>query len=121
MNIQANSTPAAAPTAEPMLKLTKKQKWAASLRRRKDREEIAAAIGVSPDIIEGWEEQPRYLAEIAHIDLGFKADTEVKQASALVFSDFSYADAEAVLGLEESTIMGWARDVVTNLIQSSIR
>ena len=95
---------------ESMLKITKEQEWAASLRRRKDREEIAAAVSVSPDIIEDWEEHPRYLAEIAQIDLGINADTEVKQASALVLRNFSYADAEAVLGLEEGTIMAWALD-----------
>ena len=37
MNIKANSNPAAAPTAEPMLKLTKKQEWAASLWETRDR------------------------------------------------------------------------------------
>ena len=110
MNKNGNTKPAAAPTAESVLKITKEQEWAASLRRRKDREEIAAAVGVSPNTIEDWEEHPRYLAEIAQIDLGINADTEVKQVAALVLRNFSYADAEAVLGLEEGTIMAWALD-----------
>lgn len=108
MNKNGNTKPAAAPTAESVLKITKEQEWAASLRRRKDREEIAAAVGVSRNTIEDWEEHPRYLAEIAQIDLGINADTEVKQVAALVLRNFSYADAEAVLGLEEGTIMAWA-------------
>ena len=110
MNKNGNTKPAAAPTAESVLKFTKEQEWAASLRRRKDREEIAAAVGVSTNTIENWEEHPRYLAEIAQIDLGINADTEVKQAAALVLRNFSYADAEAVLGLEEGTILAWALD-----------
>ena len=110
MNKNGNTKPAAAPTAESVLKITKEQEWAASLRRRKDREEIAAAVGVSTNTIENWEEHPRYLAEIAQIDLGINADTEVKQAAALVLRNFSYADAEAVLGLEEGTILAWALD-----------
>ena len=110
MNKNGNTKPAAAPTAESMLKITKEQEWAASLRRRKDREEIAAAVGVSRDIIEDWEEHPRYLAEIAQIDLEINADAEVKQAAALVLGNFSYADAEAALDLEEGTIIKWAQD-----------
>ena len=110
MNNNGNTKPAAAPTAESMLNLTKEQELAAALQRKKEREEIAAAVGVSPDTVEDWEKQPRYLAEIAQIDVGIDADTEVKQAAALVFSNSSYADAEAVLGLEEGTIMGWALD-----------
>lgn len=42
--------------------------------------------------------------------MGINADIEVKQAAALVLRNFSYADAEAVLGLEEGTIMAWALD-----------
>ena len=110
MNNNGNTKPAAAPTAESMLNLTKEQESAASLRRKKDSDEIASAIGVSTDLIEDWEKQPRYLAEISQIDLGIKVDIEVKQAAALVLSNFSYADAEAVLGLDEGTIMGWALD-----------
>lgn len=110
MNKNGNAKPVAAPTAESMLQLTKEQESAAALRRRKDKDEIAAAIGVSTDIIEDWEKQPRYLAEIAQIDVGIKADTEVTQAAALVLGNFSYADAEAALGLEEGTIMAWALD-----------
>ncbi|MDE0186131.1 MAG: helix-turn-helix domain containing protein [Candidatus Poribacteria bacterium] len=42
--------------------------------------------------------------------MGIKADTEVTRAAALVLGNFSYADAEATLGLEEGTIMAWALD-----------
>lgn len=110
MNKNGNTKHAAAPTAESMLKLTKEQESAASLRKKKEIDEIAAAIGVSTDIIEDWEKQPRYLAEISQIDLGIKADTEVKQAAALVLSNYSYTDAEAALDLEEGTIITWALD-----------
>ncbi len=41
MNNKENSKPAAAPTAEPILKLTKEQEWAATLWEKRDREEIA--------------------------------------------------------------------------------
>ena len=110
MNKNGSAKPSAAPTAESMLKITKQQESAASLRKKKEIDEIAAAVGVSLDTIEDWEKQPCYLAEISQIDVGIKADTEVKQAAALVLGNFSYADAEAALGLEEGTIMAWALD-----------
>ena len=110
MNIKANSKPAAAPTAERILKLTKKQVWAASLWETRDRKKIATAVGVSTAIIREWQKQPLYVAEIAHFQVGEMCETEEKQAAALVFSNVSYAEAEAVIGLKEGTIVAWAQD-----------
>ena len=108
MNIKANSKPAR--TDKPILNLSKEQQWAASVWKAKTHDEIAVALGVSSEVLEGWVEHPRFLAEIAQRDLGLEPETEEIQAAALAFGDVSYAEAEAEIGLEEGTIMEWTRD-----------
>lgn len=104
-----HSKPAAVPTAEPILKLTLEQELAASLWETSDRKKIAAAVGVSPAVIVEWQQQPLYIAEIANIQLGEMCDTEEKQAAALIFDNISFAEAEAIIGLQAGTIADWAQ------------
>ena len=108
--IKNDTAPVTLPTDKRILSLTQQQAWAASLWEIKDKEEIASAIGVPPEILTEWEDQPLFIAEIADLRLGLDANTEEKQAAALVFDNSSYAEAEATIGLEEGTIMEWVQD-----------
>lgn len=110
MNNNKNSKPAAAPSAEPILKLSKEQEWAATLWETRDTEEIAAAVGVSPAVIREWETQPLFIAEIAQNELSAEYETKEKQAAALVFKNISYADAETAIRLKKGTILEWAQE-----------
>lgn len=104
------STPAAAPADAQIFNLTKEQELAARLWKLGNIEEISAAVGVPPEIIEGWKDQPRFLAEIAGTRTGIKVSHEQKQAAALIFSNTSYPQAEAKIGLSEGSIIEWAED-----------
>lgn len=111
MNDTKNNTiPAALPTARGALYLTQEQEWAASLWEIKDTEEIAAAISIPSHVLTEWQDQPLFIAEITDHCLEIGASTEEKQAATLVFDNFSYAEAEATLGLGEGTIMKWAQE-----------
>ena len=105
-----NSKPAAVPTDKLSLTLTKEQELAARLWKRGDIVEISVAVGVPPEVIEGWTLHPRFLAEIAQTRSGIKASTKQKQAAALIFSNVSYPQAEAEIGLKEGSIIEWVED-----------
>ena len=109
-NIKNGKAPVALLKDKQILSLTQEQAWAASLWDIKDKEEIASAIGVPPEILTEWENQSLFMAEIADLSAEFDAEIEEKQAAALVFDNSSYAKAEAKIGLEEGTIMEWAQD-----------
>ena len=68
------------------------------------------AIDVPPEVLTEWKNQPLFIAEIVDLSLGIEASTEEKQAAALVLDNFSYAEAEATIGLKEGTIMEWAQE-----------
>ena len=99
------SIPAAAPADGQILALTKDQQCAARLWKRGDIEEISVAVGVPSEVIEGWFDQPRFLAEIAATILEHSPNDKLKQAAALIFSKCTYADTEAAIGLEEGSII----------------
>ena len=109
-NLKNGKAPVALLKDRQILPLTQEQAWAASLWDKKDKEEIASAIGVPPEILTEWENQPLFIAEIADLSAEFEAEIEEKQAAALVFDNSSYAAAEATIGLEEGTIMEWAQE-----------
>lgn len=114
-NIKNNKASAAQPTARGALRLTQEQTAALTLWEIKDTEEIAAALGIPLQVITEWEDQPLFMAEISDLYLEIEATTEEKQAAALVWDNFSYAEAEATIGLEKGTIMEWAQDEYSSL------
>ena len=105
-----NTIPEAQPTDEIVLSLTQQQMQAALLWEMKSENEIAAAIGITPEVLTQWKNQPIFLAEIADLRSGIDASPEEKQAAALVFANVPYAQTEAIVGLEEGTLMEWAQD-----------
>ena len=105
-----NTTSKTLPTDEIVLSLTQQQTQAALLWEVKSENEIAVAIGITPELLTQWKNLPIFLAEIADHRLGIEADPEEKQAAALVFANVPYAQTEAIVGLEEGTLMEWAQD-----------
>ena len=105
-----NTTPEGPPTDEFVLSLTQQQKQAAQLWEVKSEKEIAAALGITPEILTQWKNLPIFLAEIADHRLGIEASPEDKQAAALVFANISYAQTEAIVGLKEGTLMEWVQE-----------
>ena len=109
-NIRNNTIPRAQPTDRAGLALTQEQEWAASLWDIKEKEEIAAALNVPPEILDEWEDQPLFIAEVVDRSEAIEASIQEKQAAALVFDNLSYVEAETTVGLEEGTIMEWVQD-----------
>ena len=109
-NTRNDALPAALPTARGALYLTQEQERAALLWETKDTEEIAAALGIPSHVLTEWKDQPLFMAEVANLRMEIDASTEEKQAAVLVYDNFSYAEAEAAIGLEEGTIIEWALD-----------
>ena len=105
-----NTTPEALPTGEVVLSLTQQQTQAALLWEVKSENEIAAALDITPEILTQWKNLPIFLAEIADHRLGVEASPEEKQAAALVFANTSYAQTEAIVGLEEGTLIEWVQE-----------
>ena len=105
-----NTTPAALPTDEIVLSLTQQQTQAALLWEMKSENEIAAALGITPELLTQWKNLPIFLAEIADHRSGIEASPKDKQAAALVFANTSYAQTEAIVGLKEGTIMEWIQE-----------
>ena len=105
-----NTTPEALPTDEFVLSLTQKQTQATLLWEAKSENEIAVALDITPELLTQWKNLPIFLAEIADHRLGIEADPEEKQAAALVFANISYAQTEAIVGLEEGTLMAWVQE-----------
>ena len=105
-----NTTPEALPTDEFVLSLTQQQTQATLLWEATSENEIAAALGITPELLTQWKNLPIFLAEIADHRLGIEASPEEKQAAALVFANTSYAQTEAIVGLKEGTLMQWVQE-----------
>ena len=105
-----NTTSEAQSGDEIVLSLTQQQTQAALLWEVKSENEIAAALGITPEILTQWKNLPIFLAEIADHRSGIEASPEEKQAAALVFANTSYAQTEAIVGLKEGTIMEWIQE-----------
>ena len=115
MNDTKNNTiPRAQPTDRARLALTQEQESAVLLWDIKDKEEIATALDVPPEILDEWENQPLFIVEVVDHSHELAADAQEKQAAALVFDNCSYAEAETKIGLEEGTIMQWTQDEDSN-------
>ena len=108
--IKKNTTPEAQSTDEIVLSLTQQQTQAALLWEVKSENEIAAALDITPELLTQWKNLPIFLAEIADHRLGVEASPEEKQAAALVFANTSYAQTEAIVGLEEGTLIEWVQE-----------
>ena len=107
---EINEQPGSPPTEIPPLNLTEEQAWAAELWGTKDIEELATALGISPEVLTEWTNQKRFIVEITTYTSECEATTEERQAVALVMDNFSYAQAESIIGLKEGTIKQWALD-----------
>ena len=105
-----NTTPEALPTDEFVLSLTQKQTQATLLWEATSENEIAAALGITPELLTQWKNLPIFLVEIADHRLGIEASPKEKQAAALVFANISYAQTEAIVGLKEGTLMEWVQE-----------
>jgi len=102
--------PAAAPASGTVLDLTEEQKWAASVWDTKSTTEIASALGIPHNVVEEWWEQPRFQVELCQLEWDIQPENEVTHAVVLVFQDVSYAETEAMVGLENGTLKAWAQD-----------
>jgi len=102
--------PAAAPASGTVLELTEEQKWAASVWDTKSTAEIASALDIPHNVVEEWWEQTRFQVELCQLEWDIQPEIEVTHAVVLVFEDVSYSETEAMLGLENGTLMAWAQD-----------
>ena len=103
--------PPGPPTETPTLDLTQEQVEAAELWHTiEEKEELATALGISPEVLTEWENQKRFIVEIAADATGREIPTQEKQAATLLLNNLSYAKAESIIGLKAGTIKQWVLD-----------
>ncbi len=92
------------------LHLTEQQELAIELWEMGDFKQIAAAVGVTPEVLRDWEDQNIF--RVARLNKGdnYGANMDELQAVALTLDSVSFADAEEVLELDAGTIADWATD-----------
>lgn len=101
----------AAPASPDSLLLTDEQKQAIELWETSEyEEEIAAAAGVTLEVLQDWQKQPLFGAALLNEEYGHEADMEELKAVALVMNKTSFADAEEALQLDSGTLTEWAKD-----------
>ena len=73
-------------------------------------EDVAAAVGVTPEVLQKWEEQTIF--RVARLNKGdnYGANMDELPAVALILDSVSFADAEEFLELDAGTITDWATD-----------
>ena len=73
-------------------------------------EDIAAAIGVTPEILQDWQKQTIFRLALLNEEYEFEADMDELQAVVLTLDNVSFADAEKTLELDAGTITEWAKN-----------
>ena len=71
------------------------------------KEGIAAAVGVSPEVLQDWQKQTIFRLALRK----YGAEMNELQAVVLTLDNVSFADAEKTLELDPGTITEWAKDV----------
>ena len=92
------------------LHLTEQQELAIELWESGDIKRIAAAVGVTPEVLRDWENQNIFRLVLLNEDYEAGAEMNVLQAVALTLDNVSFADAEKTLELAPGTITEWAKD-----------
>ena len=95
------------------LHLTEQQELAIELWKSGDTERIAAAIGLTVDVIHDWRNQPLFKVVLRNRQNALGASMEELQAVALALDNTSFAEIEKLLELHPGTVTGWAKDFDT--------
>ena len=95
------------------LHLTEDQELAIKLWKSGDTERIAAAIGVTVDVIHDWRKQPLFKVVLRNRQNALGASMEELQAVALALDNTSFAEIEKLLELHPGTVRDWAKDFDT--------
>ena len=103
----------AASTNPDTLHLTLEQDLAIELWETGDTEHIAAAIGLTADVIHDWRKQPLFKIALRNSQNALGASMENLQAVALALDNTSFAEIEKLLELHPGTVTGWAKDFDT--------
>ena len=117
MTENTHNQPLAIPADTATLHLTPEQEMALELWNALNETEIAAAIGVPVEVVQGWQKQPFFsLALINQQEEMHASDDEIR-AAFLILDGVSFADAEATLQLDQGTIKEWAIDEDSSFTQ----
>ena len=111
---QENQPVVGIPADSNQLHLTEEQKQAIELWHTTEREEdIAAAIGVTPDVIDDWQNQPLFKVALRNSQNELGASMEELQAVVLALNNTSFAEIEKLLELHPGTVTDWVKDCDT--------
>ena len=110
-NEQENQPVVGIPADTNNLHLTEEQELAIELWNTAAYEEdIAAAIGVTPEALQDWQKQTLFRLALLNEEDEHEADMDELQAVVLILDNVSFADAEKTLELGPGTITEWAKD-----------
>ena len=99
------------------LHLTLEQELAIELWETGDTEHIAAATGLTVDVIDDWQNQPLFKVALRNSQNELGASMEELQAVALALDNTSFAEIEKLLELHPGTVTDWAKDFDTPFAQ----
>ena len=92
------------------LHLTLEQELAIELWGTGDTEHVAAAVGLTADVIHDWRKQPLFKVALRNSQNELGASMENIQAVALALDNTSFAEIEKLLELHPGTVTDWAKD-----------
>ena len=107
---QENQPVVGIPADSNQLHLTEQQELAIELWETGDTEHVAAATGLTPDVIDDWQNQPLFKVALRNSQNELGASMEELQAVALALDNTSFAEIEKLLKLHPGNVTDWAKD-----------
>ena len=92
------------------LHLTEEQELAIELWGTGNDQQVAAAVGVTPEVLQDWQKQTIFRLALVNEEYEYEAKMVELQAVVLTLDNVSFADAEKTLELDPGTIAEWAKD-----------
>ena len=92
------------------LHLTPEQELAIELWGTGNDQQVAAAVGVTPEVLQDWQKQTIFRLALVNEECEYEADMDELQAVVLTLDNVSFADAEKTLELDPGMITKWAKD-----------
>ena len=107
---QENQPVVGIPADKNNLHLTDEQKQAIELCGTGNDQQVAAAVGVTPEILQDWQKQTIFRLALLNEEYEYEAKMDELKAVVLTLDNVSFADAEKTLELHPGMITKWAKD-----------
>ena len=107
---QENQPVVGIPADKNNLHLTPEQELAIELCGTGNDQQVAAAVGVTPEVLQDWQKQTIFRLALVNEEYEYEAKMDELKAVVLTLDNVSFADAEKTLELHPGMITKWAKD-----------